>query len=169
MCPKVGVAPNALMLNLVISACCQDSKTDRALAFLKLGQAKFGIKPTRVMYANLITSYGAQKDLSKCLTLYRNMAFEDRIPPGPTSFVALLSAYAYSSEYEAILRMLKNPASHGIPRQNRHFFETAIEALEEARDDPLESIVTFDWTKLQDTTETLEELEELKRGLNPQT
>lgn len=167
MCPKVGVEPNQDALFHIVSACCHDGKPDRGLAYMSIAQDKHKVAPSRHVYAVLISTYGAQHDLSKCLTLYRRMALVDRILPGPTTFIALISAYARNGESEAVLRMLKNPSSHGIPKENRHFFAAAIEALEEVEDNPLASLVGFDWTRLHNiTSETHEELAELTKTLS---
>lgn len=167
MCPKVGVEPNQHALFHIVSACCRDRKPDRALAYMSIAEDKYKVAPSRQIYAVLISSFGAERDLSKCLTLYRRMALVDRILPGPTTFITLISAYARNNEFEAILRMLKNPASHGIPKENRHFFSDAIEALENAEDQPLASLIGFDWTRLQGvTSETHQDLVELTKSLN---
>ena len=167
LAPKVGFRPNQAALTTVVTACCNAQKPDRAMAFMSIGQDKYGIIPNRIMYAALITSFGKLEELSKCLTLYRRMALQERILPGPTTFVALLSAYAHAGEFDAILRMLENPASHGIPRENRHFFEDIIEAIRNDDPTPLASLLHFDWTRLKGiTSETPEELAYLTKSLS---
>lgn len=166
LCPKVGVEPNQRALLSIVAACCADSRPDRALAYMSIAQDKYQVGGNRHIYAVLISTYGTLKDLSKALTLYRRMALEEKIMPGPTTFIALIVAYASNDEYEAILRMLQNPTSHGIPKQNRHHFETAIAAIEDDEELPLVSLLSFDWSRLDGvTTESPQELANLTRQL----
>lgn len=166
MCPAGKISPDSKILEILVSACCKEGLPDRAMAFMVLGQEKFNIPLTRSMYAYVISEYGAKQQLDKCITLYRRMALKDKIMPGPTTFMALIGAYIQCEETEAILRMLKNPSAHGIPKQNRHFFEDAIEALESEQPNPLASLLVFDWARLQGvTSESPQELANITRSL----
>jgi hypothetical protein len=165
--PKAKIPPSEPLLHILVTSLCSVGKPDRALAFMSMAQEKYAISMTRRLYVMLLSVYGPQRQLGKVLTLYRRMVFTDKIMPSPSSFVALVLAYAADGREDAIGDMFKHPQNFGIPKINRHFFQPVIDGL--AARDPyaLRTFFEFDFTRLKDVeNETKQELDHINTSLS---